>query len=217
MRKDFNVITIISGRGSNFKALLDTCKYCTFKALLSNKKNAPGLEFAKEKNIPTFVFKKSDYQDFETQKKALFKKVVELEPDLVALAGYMQIVPAEYTKILFGKLVNIHPSLLPKYKGLDTHKQALESGDKFHGCSVHLVTPELDEGPIIAQAQVPINEGDTEELLAKRVLEQEHKLYPWVIDMIASQEIVITGSKISYSKLARNNASSFEFLLSNLN
>ena len=213
MGKDFRVITIISGRGSNLKALLDTCKYCTFTAVLSNKPKAPGLDFAKELDIPTYTFKRSDYPDVGAQKDALFKKVAELEPDLVVLAGYMQIVPENVTRSLYGKLINIHPSLLPKYKGLDTHKRALEAGDKIHGCSVHLVTPELDEGPVIAQAQIPVLENDTEEDLAARVLIQEHKIYPWVVDMLSNREITISENSIDFSDIAKESADKMEFLL----
>ncbi|WP_019833347.1 phosphoribosylglycinamide formyltransferase [Sphingomonas sp. PR090111-T3T-6A] len=172
---------LISGRGSNLKALLDAqasadCPY-EIALVVSNVEDAPGLDFARALGIATFA------KAHKGMKRAEFDALVDAELrahniEAVALAGYMRLLSPGFVEGWAGRMINIHPSLLPLYKGLDTHQRAIEAGDAKHGCSVHLVTAELDDGPIIAQAEVPILPGDTPDTLAARVLVEEHRLYP---------------------------------------
>ena len=172
---------LISGRGSNLKALLDAqvaadCPY-EIALVVSNVEDAPGLDFARAAGIATFA------KSHKGMKRAEFDAIVDAELrahriEAVALAGYMRLLSPGFVEGWAGRMVNIHPSLLPLYKGLDTHERAIEAGDAKHGCSVHLVTAELDDGPILAQAEVPILPDDTPDTLAARVLVEEHRLYP---------------------------------------
>jgi len=172
---------LISGRGSNLKALLDAqasadCPY-EIALVVSNVEDAPGLELARAVGIATFA------KSHKGLKRAEFDALVDAELrsrhiEAVALAGYMRLLSPGFVEGWTGRMINIHPSLLPLYKGLDTHQRAIEAGDAKHGCSVHLVTAGLDEGPVIAQAEVPILPGDTPDTLAARVLVEEHRLYP---------------------------------------
>ncbi len=175
------VAVLISGRGSNLKALLvaQGAADCPYKVALvvSNVEDAPGLDFARALGIATFA------RSHKGMKRAEFDALVDAELrahkiEAVALAGYMRLLSPGFVEGWAGRMINIHPSLLPLYKGLDTHQRAIEAGDATHGCSVHLVTPELDDGPILAQAEVPILSGDTPDTLAARVLVEEHRLYP---------------------------------------
>lgn len=172
---------LISGRGSNMTALIEAARQpdCPFEIVLvaSNNPEAPGLDVARAEGIPVFA------QSHKGIKRAEFDQLIEAElkkadVELVALAGYMRLLSPEFIAGREGRIVNIHPSLLPLYKGLDTHARALEAGDAEAGCSVHIVTPELDDGPLLAQARVPILPGDTPESLAARILVEEHRIYP---------------------------------------
>lgn len=175
------VAVLISGRGSNFKALLDAqgaadCPY-EIALVVSNVEDAAGLDIARAAGVETFA------KSHKGLKRAEFDALVDAELrahdiEAVALAGYMRLLSPGFVEGWAGRMVNIHPSLLPLYKGLDTHARAIEAGDAKHGCSVHLVTAGLDEGPVLAQAEVPILPGDTPETLAARVLVEEHRLYP---------------------------------------
>jgi phosphoribosylglycinamide formyltransferase-1 len=176
------ISVLISGSGSNLQALIDACAAPDFPAeivqVISNKADAFGLKRAEKAGIPTTIIPHKNYPDRASFELALHEALSEAQPDFVCLAGFMRILGADFVKLWSGKMLNIHPSLLPKYKGVDTHQRALEAGDSEAGCTVHWVVPEVDAGEIIAQRAVPILPGDTEETLQARVLEQEHILYP---------------------------------------
>lgn len=179
------IVILISGRGSNMisivEAMQDGRLPITVAAVISNRPDAAGLDYAKQLNIATAVI---DHKDFETREnfdQVLAQKIDNYSPDLVVLAGFMRILTTEFVEQFAGKLINIHPSLLPKFKGLDTHQRAIDAGEKEHGASVHFVTPELDDGPVVLQASVAVFENDSAKTLAARVLEQEHTLYPEAI------------------------------------
>jgi phosphoribosylglycinamide formyltransferase-1 len=179
------IVVLISGSGSNLQAIIDACQQRridgTIEAVYSNKADAYGLERARAAGIAAFALSPGDYPDREAYDRALMAQIDEHAPDLVVLAGYMRILSPAFVARYRGRLLNIHPSLLPKYPGLHTHRQALENGDREHGTSVHFVTEELDGGPVILQANVPIFEGDDEETVIARVQHQEHAIYPLVI------------------------------------
>ncbi|MGR3564114.1 MAG: phosphoribosylglycinamide formyltransferase [Heliomarina sp.] len=184
------VAILISGGGSNMVSLLDSmtgdhpARPCL---VLSNRKTAGGLAKASERGVATAVV---DHRPFAGDRAAfedeLIKPILEAEADIVCLAGFMRVLTDGFVSKFHGRMLNIHPSLLPKYKGLHTHRRALEAGDKEHGCSVHEVTARLDDGPILGQARVPVLPGDSEETLAARVLKQEHRLYPAVLKRFAA-------------------------------
>ena len=187
------VAILISGGGSNMESLVDamTGDYPARPCLvLSNRPQAGGLAKAQARGIPTSVVDHRDFKGdrpgFETQ---LQKALTAAAPDLVCLAGFMRILTPEFTGLWAGKMLNIHPSLLPKYKGLHTHARALEAGDTEHGCSVHEVTGELDGGPILGQARIKVLPGDTPDNLAARVLPFEHQLYPAVLRRFALSDV----------------------------
>jgi len=181
MPEQARVGVLISGRGSNLKALIDAqaaadCPY-RIALVVSNVEDAPGLDIAREAGIATFA------KSHKGIDRAAFDAIVDAELrahgiEVVALAGYMRKLSTGFVEGWTGRMLNIHPSLLPLYKGLDTHARAIEAGDATHGCSVHLVTAELDGGPVLAQAEIPILPGDTPDTLAARVLVEEHRLYP---------------------------------------
>lgn len=179
------LVILISGRGSNMQSIVQAINNAelnaTVAAVISNKAQAPGLTFARDQGITTEVLSHRGFDSREEFDKALAERIDTYRPDYVILAGFMRILSADFVNHFQQRLINIHPSLLPKYKGLDTHQRALEAGDKEHGASVHFVTPELDDGPVIMQARVPVEADDTADSLAERVLRQEHKLYPAAI------------------------------------
>ena len=176
------IAILISGRGSNMQAFIDACASGELNAsidlVLSNKPEAAGLAKAAEAGIATACVDHRQYDSREAFDAALVNTLQPLEPDLVILAGFMRILTPVFITPFAGKLLNIHPSLLPKYPGLDTHRRALEAGDTEAGVTVHYVTPELDGGPPVIQARVPVEAGDTPETLANRVILQEHRIYP---------------------------------------
>ena len=162
-------------------------------AVISNRADAAGLVFAAEAGIPTQVVSHKDYADREAYDAALQAVIDTYEPDLVILAGFMRILTTGFVEHYTGRMINIHPSLLPSFRGLHTHRQAIEAGVRVHGATVHFVTPELDGGPVIAQAVVPVLPGDDEDMLADRVLAQEHRLYPRVVRWITEDKVSYTG------------------------
>lgn len=186
------VAILISGSGSNMVALAQSmvgahpARPCL---VLSNDPNAAGLDKARAMGIPTAAI---DHKPFRGSRAAfeaaLLEPLLAAQPDLVALAGFMRVLTPDFVRRFDGWMLNIHPSLLPKYKGLHTHARAIDAGDSEAGCSVHLVTAELDDGPILGQARVPIIEGDTPDTLAARVLPMEHALYPRVLERVARGE-----------------------------
>lgn len=174
------IVVLISGSGSNLQSLIDSCHSgeidAQIAAVVSNQGNAYGLVRAQKAGIPAFYLDATQYTDRQAYDTALLEYIEQYQPDLIVLAGFMRVLTAPFVNHFTGKLLNIHPSLLPKYPGLHTHRKALENGDKEHGTSVHFVTEQLDGGPVILQAKVPIFTGDTEELLIERVKTQEHTI-----------------------------------------
>ena len=187
------LVVLISGHGSNLQAIIDNIANhnlpAQIVAVISNKADAYGLERAKKAGIEQRVLSHLDYADRKLYDQALKELIDEYQPDLIILAGFMRILSNEFVEHYLNKMMNIHPSLLPKHKGLHTHQRAIDAGDKEHGCSVHFVTPELDDGPVILQATVPIKDDDTSETLAARVHEQEHRIYPEAIRLFAENKL----------------------------
>ncbi|MBE5201591.1 phosphoribosylglycinamide formyltransferase [Pectobacterium sp. FL60-S17] len=194
-----NIVVLISGHGSNLQALIDACKNGRLKgkivAVFSNNAEAYGLERAQDADIPTCVLNPEDFADRAAFDAALANEIEQYEPALVVLAGYMRILSPEFVAQFAGKMLNIHPSLLPKYPGLHTHRKALENGDREHGTSVHFVTDELDGGPLILQAKVPVFNDDTEESLSERVKTHEHTIYPMVINWFLNGRLVMRDNE----------------------
>ena len=198
MRK-IRISVMISGGGTNLQALIDACAKPDFPAqislVVSNKAGAYGLERAKKAGITTKVISHKDYESREAFEDQINIALKEAETELVCLAGFMRILGAGFVNGWKDRMINIHPSLLPSYKGLHTHERAIEDGVRFAGCTVHYVRPEMDDGPIIIQACVPIGFDDTAESLAARVLDAEHKIYPEAIKLIAERRIRIRGHR----------------------
>ena len=191
-----NIVILISGRGSNMEAIVRAfnlekwpARLC---AVISNRADAAGLGFAGKAGIPTRVVSHKDYADRDAYDAALQAVIDEYRPDLGILAGFMRILTTGFVEHYTGRMINIHPSLLPAFRGLHTHRQALDAGVRVHGATVHFVTPELDGGPLIAQAVVPVLPEDSEDSLADRVLEQEHRLYPRVVRWIVEDKVELT-------------------------
>lgn len=180
-----NIVVLISGNGSNLQAIIDACAQkrinATVRAVFSNKADAFGLQRAREADIAAYAITADQFASREAFDRELMMEIDAYAPDLVVLAGYMRILSPEFVAHYQGRLLNIHPSLLPKYPGLHTHRQALANGDEEHGTSVHFVTDELDGGPVILQAKVPVFPGDGEEDVTERVQTQEHAIYPLVV------------------------------------
>jgi phosphoribosylglycinamide formyltransferase-1 len=185
------LVILISGRGSNLQALLEAKLPCSIAAVISNRADAEGLDIAKAHGIPVAVIEHRNYADRDSFDTALAQAIDAFDPDIVALAGFMRILSTGFVARYHGRLVNIHPSLLPAYSGLNTHARALHDGVKIHGCTVHFVTSDLDHGPIIIQAAVPVLLDDTEQTLATRVLNQEHRIYPQAIKWLSDGKIFL--------------------------
>lgn len=180
-----NIVVLISGNGSNLQAIIDACKQKqingNIRAVFSNKADAFGLERARDAHIPAHALEASQFASREAFDRELVQEIDAYAPDVVVLAGYMRILSPAFVSHYSGRLLNIHPSLLPKYPGLHTHRQVLENGDEEHGTSVHFVTDELDGGPVILQAKIPVFDGDDEDDITERVQSQEHAIYPLVV------------------------------------
>ncbi len=179
-----SIVVLVSGNGSNLQAIIDACETSIHDgkvtAVFSNKAIAYGLERAKQAGAaPVFIDPKA-YETRDAFDYALMQQIDEYQPDLIVLAGYMRILSNEFVRHYLGRMINIHPSLLPKYPGLNTYQRAIHAGDEEHGTSVHFVTEQLDGGPVILQARVPIFDEDTVDTLTKRVQSQEHRIYPLV-------------------------------------
>lgn len=186
-----SIVILISGRGSNLQALLEAKLPCRIAAVISNRADAGGLKIAQAHGIPTAVINHREYADRDSFDAALAELIDTFHPDFVALAGFMRILTSGFVAQYYGRLVNIHPSLLPAYGGLNTHARALHDGVMIHGCTVHFVTPDLDHGPIIIQAAVPVLPDDTEETLSTRVLHEEHRIYPQAIRWLCTGQITL--------------------------
>jgi len=190
-----SVVVLISGRGSNLQAILEAG--IPVSAVVSNVAGAGGLDIAAKRGIPTKVVKHGDFPTREAFEDVLAGEIDRFAPKLVALAGFMRIVTAGYVKRFAGRMLNVHPSLLPSFTGLRTHERALAAGVKVHGCSVHFVTPELDTGPIVIQAAVPVLGGDTAVTLAARVLRQEHVVYPRALRWFLGGNLVVENGRVN--------------------
>jgi len=191
---------LISGRGSNLQALLDAAQAEDFPAeivlVLSNKAGAQGLERARKVGVATGFIDHTLYEEREAFEKDLDAKLREAGVQIVCLAGFMRILTPWFVEKWRDRLLNIHPSLLPAFKGVHTHERALEQGVRVHGCSVHFVRPEMDDGPIIGQAVVPVISGDTPDTLSARVLEAEHKLYPACLKLVAEGKARVSAERV---------------------
>jgi len=200
MRAMKNIVILISGRGSNMEAIVraaETEKWpARIAAVISNKPEAQGLAFAQACGIPTAVVAHKDFASREAFDSALQETIDRFAPDLVVLAGFMRILSAAFVAHYAGRMLNIHPSLLPLFPGLGTHRQALDAGVAEHGVTVHFVTAELDHGPIVAQARVPVLPGDTEDVLAARVLVEEHKLYPYAVRLFVEGRLSVENGGV---------------------
>ena len=198
------IVILISGRGSNMQAVVEACiaqKWpAQIAAVISNKADASGLAYAERQGIATAVVVSKEFSQREAFDAALQQKIDEFAPDLVVLAGFMRILTPAFVNHYAGRMLNIHPSLLPSFIGLATHRQALDAGVKLHGATVHFVMAELDHGPIVAQAAVAVHDEDTENSLAQRVLEQEHIIYPRAVRQFVEGKISIVGNIVRISE-----------------
>jgi len=197
------LVVLISGSGSNLQAIIDAIKNnqlnADIKAVISNTADAIGLQRAKQANIPCHVIDHKQYPSREAFDQAMMQIIDPINPELVILAGFMRILSNMFIDHYQHHLINIHPSLLPKYKGLNTHQLALENNDTVHGASVHYVSHELDSGPVVIQAEVPVHATDTEQTLAARVLCEEHKIYPIAIKMHTEGQIAFDKNQLKYN------------------
>jgi phosphoribosylglycinamide formyltransferase-1 len=194
------IVILISGRGSNMQAMLNVAAAerwpAQIAAVISNQPTAVGLDVARTAGIPTSAINHRDYPDREQFDAALAELIDQYSPDLIVLAGFMRILTPGFVNRYFGRLINIHPSLLPSFPGLHTHQQAIDAGVKVHGATVHFVTTELDHGPIIAQVAVPVLDDDTEDTLAARVLEHEHRIYPKAVSDLMSGALKLVDGRV---------------------
>ncbi|MEH0713717.1 phosphoribosylglycinamide formyltransferase [Vibrio owensii] len=194
-----NIVVLISGNGSNLQAILEACEAnmpnAQVAAVFSNKADAYGLERAKQFDVNSHFVDPKAFESREDFDAELMKQIDEYQPDVIVLAGYMRILSSAFVSHYLGKMINIHPSLLPKYPGLHTHQRAIDAGDKEHGTSVHFVTEELDGGPVVLQAKVPVFEDDDADALAARVQTQEHNIYPMVTKWLVEGRLSMTEGK----------------------
>lgn len=192
-------VVLISGRGSNMTALIAAASNLDYPAeivgVISDRANAAGLGIAAARGIATKVISRADYTSKEAHDGGIDAALVSFGAEIVALAGYMRILGARFVEKWLGRMINIHPALLPAFKGLDTHARAIRAGIRIHGCTVHFVTLDMDDGPIIAQAAVPVMVGDNEDMLAARVLKAEHRLYPLALGLVAEGKARMEGGR----------------------
>lgn len=195
MPQTCDVVVLLSGTGSNLQALIDSTRTgdspVRIAAVISNRSDAYGLQRARDAGIDTRALDHKAFEGREAFDSALIELIDAFNPKLVVLAGFMRILSADFVRHYEGRLLNIHPSLLPKYKGMDTHQRALDAGDREHGCSVHFVTEELDGGPLVVQAVVPVESGDSAQTLAQRVHTQEHRIYPLAVRWFAEGRLIL--------------------------
>jgi len=189
------IVTLISGRGSNMQALIEAG--LPVAAVISNRPDARGLDTARAHGIAADVVDHKAFPNREAFDAALLERVLSYRPSLVVLAGFMRVLTSGFVQALSGRLMNIHPSLLPAFPGLDTHQRALDAGVKLHGCTVHFVTEDLDHGPVVAQAAVPVLDEDTAGTLAARVLEQEHRLLPAAVRWFLEDRLEVQGLRVT--------------------
>jgi phosphoribosylglycinamide formyltransferase-1 len=194
---------LISGRGSNLQSLIDACADNTFPAeivlVISNVAGAAGLQRAEQAGIPAKVIDHKAFESRESFENAVHEALIAAGTDLVCLAGFMRILTDSFVNRWWDKLINIHPSLLPAFRGLNVHERVIEYGARFTGCTVHMVRPSMDEGPIIVQAVVPVLTNEDADSLAARVLTQEHRIYPLAVRLIAESKVRVTGARAQVS------------------
>ena len=198
--KPCRIVVLISGNGSNLQAILDAITTeqipAEIVAVVSNKADAFGLQRARLAEIPTRILSFADYQDRDKYDQALMAAIDAFKPDLIVLAGFMRILTDDFVNHYLGKMINIHPSLLPRHKGLHTHRRVLQAGDREHGATVHFVTPELDSGPLILQGKTQVNTADTEQTLTQRVHDIEHHIYPQAVKWFATGRLSLSEHKV---------------------
>ena len=198
----YRIVVLISGNGSNLQAIIDTIKENQWPikivAVISDQPNAHGLERARNVDIPTTVLTKAEYPARAEYDQQLQHILDSHKPNLVVLAGFMRILTPEFVEHYHGRLINIHPSLLPDYKGLNTHQRVIDKNEKYHGVSVHFVTKELDGGPIIAQMKLQIDKQDDAKSLQERIHQLEYKLYPTIIHWFAEKRLKLTKSGVEF-------------------
>ena len=198
------IVILISGRGSNMQAVVRACAAeawaARIAAVVSNRADAQGLAFARERGITTAVVDHKAFDSREAFDTELARVVDAFEPDVLVLAGFMRILTDAFVLHFEGRMINVHPSLLPAFTGLHTHRRAIEAGCKLAGATVHFVTPTLDHGPIIAQAVVPVLPGDTPELLSARVLEREHVMYPHAVRWLVEGLLSLDGGVVTHTR-----------------
>ena len=203
------IAVLISGSGTNLQAIIDKCLSGYIEAeivcVLSNDPNAYGLERAKLNNIKTKIINSKDFETSDLFNEGLYNYLKTLDLDLIVLAGFMKILSGTITKTFYGKIINIHPSLLPKYPGLDTHKKVIKNKDSLHGVSVHYVSEELDAGPLIAQGAIKTYQDEGIDDLIERIHQIEHIIYPEVINFICKKQIYLDSNKIVYKNINMNN------------
>ena len=203
------IAVLISGSGTNLQAIIDKCLSGYIEAeivcVLSNDPNAYGLERAKLNNIKTKIINSKDFETSDLFNEGLYNYLKTLDLDLIVLAGFMKILSGTITKTFYGRIINIHPSLLPKYPGLDTHKKVIKNKDSLHGVSVHYVSEELDAGPLIAQGAIKTYKDEGIDDLIERIHQIEHIIYPEVIKFICKKQIYLDSNKIVYKNININN------------
>ena len=204
------IAILISGRGTNMQAIVESQLPHEICGVISNNPSAAGLSFAKAQNIDAYVINHRDHPDRESFDKALGNTIATLQPDIIVLAGFMRILTTDLITRFAGKIINIHPSLLPAFRGLDTHQRAITEGVKLHGCTVHFVTPNLDEGPIIAQAALCVRPDDTPQSLADRVLTLEHEILPKTLAWILDGHCTIVDNRVTLDPSIINDSCSFQ-------
>jgi phosphoribosylglycinamide formyltransferase-1 len=206
------VVVFISGGGSNMLALAKAAAEPGFPAeivaVIADKADAGGLAKAAALGIPTHAFLRKDFDSKDAHEAAILAELDRLSPDIICLAGYMRLLSATFIKRHEGRIINIHPSLLPLFAGLHTHQRAIDAGMKVAGCTVHFVTEGMDEGPIVAQAVVPVVDGDTADTLAARVLTVEHRIYPMALRLLAEGKVRMEGGRVITQDVAPEPASS---------
>ncbi len=194
------IVVLVSGRGSNLQAMIEAVRDgrlpAEIRAVISSEPGAPALARARTAGIPVHVINHRDFPAREQFDRALMQRIDACQPRLVVLAGFMRILGKDFIDHYAGRMINIHPSLLPAFPGLDTHARALQSGAKTHGASVHFVTHEVDGGPLIVQAAVPVLEGDSPDILAERVLAEEHRIYPLAIGWFLDGRLSVEGGRV---------------------
>jgi phosphoribosylglycinamide formyltransferase 1 len=197
------IAILISGRGSNMTAILDAELPVQISVVISNNSEAQGLAIARDRGVETAIVDHRNYRDRSSFDSALADKLSSYRPDLVVLAGFMRILSEPFLSRFADRILNIHPSLLPAFPGVDTHRRALEEGVRLHGCSVHFVTSTLDHGPIVIQAAVPVLPDDRPDTLAARVLEQEHRIYPQAIRWFAEDRLTLRNGRVLFDHECR--------------